>query len=968
MKYERSGPDLPVDCLGGDAEALERLRALRDDNNSNGAAPRAQESLPQQASESGYRRLFESSREGIMILDAWSGVVLDVNPSLLRLSGSSPWEILGRQVWNLESFKPIVADEEAFAELQRRDSVDLADRWLESRDGRRIDVEFVSNACVIDGQRLIQCNIRDITERKRAQAAERARFERAQLQLESIERISSSAALLEGDVERLAREITEEAARATGVERANVWLFNEDESELRCIDLYESSSGRHSAGMVLRQSEFANEFKALKDASFVVADDPLTDPRTAGYVDTYLVPLGITSMLDTVIEVADKHIGLLCLEHVGKPHAWQPDEIAFAGRLADKIPVAIASRIRKRGEEKIRALARFPDENPNPILRMSREGRVLYANPSSVALLELFQASAGEFANGPIVEHVRDRLASGETHTFETIHGGRIFSITIVPFPPEGHANIYGSDITDQKRAEAALLDSHALLTATERMAGVGGFDWDLKRDVLVWSKELYRIFGRDTDSHTPTIADIVASVPAQDRQRVESAIAASLSGESPLDLEHRIVRPDGTERAVHMQAEIQRDAAGKSLRMTGTVQDLTERKRAEETMLRAIGALKTLSNCNMALVHAGDEQSLLDEICRNIVVMAGYPLAWVALAEHDAEKTIRAVAYAGYINGFIERAGLTWDAGASPQGPVSAAILTRQPQLVQDAHNDPGYETWRESAIKFGYRSVLCLPLVFAGAAIGALCIYAADRDAFDDERIRLLSGLANELAFGIVTLRARAEHHRSAERLRSGMESTIEALAGTLELRDAYTAGHQRRVAELAAEIAREMGVTEDEVHGIHLAATVHDLGKIQVPAEILTKPTRLTNLEYEFVKTHAQAGYDLLKDIDFPWPIAQLVYQHHERLDGSGYPRGLRGEDTLRGAKILAVADTIEAMSSHRPYRAGLGIEASLAEITKNRDKLYDAAVVDACVKLFREKRFAFSTSAQGPMTVE
>jgi len=193
----------------------------------------------------------------------------------------------------------------------------------------------------------------------------------------------------------------------------------------------------------------------------------------------------------------------------------------------------------------------------------------------------------------------------------------------------------------------------------------------------------------------------------------------------------------------------------------------------------------------------------------------------------------------------------------------------------------------------------------------------------------------------------------------LQRGMESTIEALAGTLELRDAYTAGHQRRVAELAAEIARELGVSEGEVHGIHLAATVHDLGKIQVPAEILTKPTRLTNLEYEFVKTHAQAGYDLLKDIDFPWPIAQLVYQHHERIDGSGYPRGLRGEETLMGAKILAVADTIEAMSSHRPYRAGLGIEASLAEITKNRDKLYDAAVVDACVKLFREKRFAFST---------
>jgi HD-GYP domain-containing protein (c-di-GMP phosphodiesterase class II) len=124
------------------------------------------------------------------------------------------------------------------------------------------------------------------------------------------------------------------------------------------------------------------------------------------------------------------------------------------------------------------------------------------------------------------------------------------------------------------------------------------------------------------------------------------------------------------------------------------------------------------------------------------------------------------------------------------------------------------------------------------------------------------------------------------------------------------------------ISAAIGRELGLPEDEIHGIHLAATVHDLGKIQIPAEILAKPTRLTKLEFELIKTHPQAGYDLLKDIDFPWPIAQLVYQHHERLDGSGYPRGLRGGDTLIGARIMAVADTIEAMSSHRPYRPGFG----------------------------------------------
>ncbi len=202
------------------------------------------------------------------------------------------------------------------------------------------------------------------------------------------------------------------------------------------------------------------------------------------------------------------------------------------------------------------------------------------------------------------------------------------------------------------------------------------------------------------------------------------------------------------------------------------------------------------------------------------------------------------------------------------------------------------------------------------------------------------------------------RKRYEESAKRLARGMESTVEALAGTLELRDAYTAGHQRRVAELSAAIARDLALREDEVHAIHLAASVHDLGKIQVPAEILAKPSRLTNLEFEMIKTHAQAGYDLLKHIDFPWPIAELVYQHHERLDGSGYPRGLHTEKILPGAKIIAVADTVEAMYSHRPYRPGFGLEVALAEIFKNRDTLYDSIVVDACIKAFVERQFAFS----------
>ena len=231
--------------------------------------------------------------------------------------------------------------------------------------------------------------------------------------------------------------------------------------------------------------------------------------------------------------------------------------------------------------------------------------------------------------------------------------------------------------------------------------------------------------------------------------------------------------------------------------------------------------------------------------------------------------------------------------------------------------------------------------------------------RWVLDNNRVLRSDAGAPREVIGVWTdITDRKRYEESVERLTRGMESTVEALAGTLELRDAYTAGHQRRVAGLSGAIARELALSEDEVHAIHLAASVHDLGKIQVPAEILAKPSRLTNLEFEMIKTHAQAGYDLLKHIDFPWPIAELVYQHHERLDGSGYPRGLHAERILPGAKIIAVADTVEAMYSHRPYRPGFGLDVALAEIAKSRDTVYDAIVVDAGTRLLREGHFVFN----------
>ncbi|MDQ6960076.1 MAG: GAF domain-containing protein, partial [Mariprofundaceae bacterium] len=195
--------------------------------------------------------------------------------------------------------------------------------------------------------------------------------------------------------------------------------------------------------------------------------------------------------------------------------------------------------------------------------------------------------------------------------------------------------------------------------------------------------------------------------------------------------------------------------------------------------------------------------------------------------------------------------------------------------------------------------------------------------------------------------------------KKLKQGLEGTIHAVATAVGMRDPYTAGHQRRVADLACAIGREMGLEADRIEGIRMGGVIHDIGKIHLPAEILSKPARLTELEYGLIKEHPQIGYDILKDIDFPWPVADIAHQHHERLDGTGYPQGLNDGQICLEARIMAVADVTEAMSSHRPYRPGLGIDKALEEIRRGRGQQYDADAADACVKLFAEERFSFES---------
>jgi putative two-component system response regulator len=332
-------------------------------------------------------------------------------------------------------------------------------------------------------------------------------------------------------------------------------------------------------------------------------------------------------------------------------------------------------------------------------------------------------------------------------------------------------------------------------------------------------------------------------------------------------------------------------------------------------------------------------------------------------LAVDDTPASLKLLTDLLKADGYEVRAAINGELAlnAASQNPPELVLLDiRMPGM-------DGYEVCRHLKAQPATRDI---PVIFVSAAtesdekVQGFTVGAIDYVTKPYQRDELLARVHTHLELNrlrnhledLVEERT-AALKESERKLRTSLIDSITALASTVEMRDPYTAGHQRRVAQLAIAIAKEMHLPEEQIEGIQLAGVVHDVGKIRIPAEILSKPGRLTPLEFELIKQHSQSGYEILKSIDFPWPIAQIVLQHHERLDGSGYPQALKSDQILLEAKIIAVADVVESMTSHRPYRPGLGIDAALQEITLNKGKLYEPAIVESCIRLFREQAYAF-----------
>ncbi|AHE99686.1 PhnD/SsuA/transferrin family substrate-binding protein [Thioalkalivibrio paradoxus] len=539
------------------------------------------------------------------------------------------------------------------------------------------------------------------------------------------------------------------------------------------------------------------------------------------------------------------------------------------------------------------------------------------------------------------------------------------------------HAGTATGDAIHVLEDETALRRSRENLNEAQRIARLGSWVWDLRSDALHWSDEIYRIFGVEPQAFDATYANFLEYVHPEDRSRIERAVRQALAGEAPYDLDHRIVRAEGGECIVHERARVERNQAGEPVRMVGTVQDVTETRRVQRELERLNRTLRTLSLANQALVRSKDEEQLLQQVVAILADSGGYPLAWVGFAGPEPECRVEPRAWAGEGSPYLESIQVNWNAeDPRGQGPAGRALRSGEVVVFRDLERHPNFAPWREAAAQHGLRELAALPLVIEGRVAANLNVYAGSEDAFDARELALLGELASDLAYGLTALRARqareraeaeraaSETHRKAiaGRLERSLKATIQAIAVTIEKRDPYTAGHQERVATLADALAERLGMHEQQREGLRLAASIHDIGKIGVPAEILNRPGKLTPLEFQLLQEHPRVGYEIVAGVEFPWPVAEMILQHHERLDGSGYPQGLAGEQILREARILAVADVVEAMASHRPYRPALGIEHALEAIAAGRGSLFDPEVVDACLALCREQPFAFLLSAR------
>ncbi|HPC32959.1 MAG TPA: PAS domain S-box protein [Syntrophales bacterium] len=603
---------------------------------------------------------------------------------------------------------------------------------------------------------------------------------------------------------------------------------------------------------------------------------------------------------------------------------YRDDELGSLSRTIDTMAADLeagaevrreSQELLRRSEEKYRLVV----ENVEQAILVVQDGIIRFVNRAGALIIglepaELTGKAITEYIHpedrGPVLEKHRQRLQGAtlpSKYPFRILNRQgetRWLEISAVLINWEGKAASLNflTDITERRHAEMILRQNEERYRTILEEIEDGYQEVDLQGNFTFVNKSFCRIFGYEEEEILGKNFRVFAADEATADRVYEIYHAMFRSGNPIKRAEWDIRTKEGARRTVEFYASLLRDEEGHRVGFRGVVRDVTAYRLAEE-QYRAIA---DRSQTGFYILQEGR----------------------ILFANPHVPR------YSGY----------------SAEELLGAEIITFVHPDDREAVKRNATEMLKgQRTVPYEYR------IVDKSGRIRWLL-----------ETVTSISYRGKQAVLGNtveITDRKEAEEilNNTLARLHRATASIIEVIVMAVESRDPYTAGHQKRVARLAREIAVEMGLPAADCDGIFMAGAIHDLGKISIPAEILSMPRRLTDTEYDFIKTHAEKGYQILKDIEFEWPIAEIIHQHHERIDGSGYPRGCQGDEICLEARILAVADTVEAMGTHRPYRPSLGLEAALKEIELNRGSKYDVRVVEACLRLFREKNFRLEPTA-------
>lgn len=845
--------------------------------------------------------IFDGVRDSIALLDA-TGKVIRVNKKLLEIGEDAEGEVLGKEFTDLKMITP-ESMLEAHAALNKAlsgEEVSHFELQLQSKSDKKIHAEahlmLLKRSGKVVGSIVV---LRDITDRKQAELALRNSEERYRLVAENA---SDVIWIMNMDLRLSYVSPAVDRLRGYGVEETMSQTL-EDILTPASVDVVmkvfaEEKATEDKADKDLQRSRVIEMEVKRKDGSSV-----WTEVKASFLRDLTGKAVGILGVTRDIGEQKRARYSLEDIESRYRLLAENVTDIIWTMDVSMKLTYVSPSVTRLRGYSIEEALAAKAEDAMTPeSVKLARE-----------AIKGLLGKKNEDTRKG-------DRAAATVELEMRCKDGTTVWTETRMSLVNGMYGRTVGiigitRDISERKKAEKALLDSERRyrLLAENVSDVIWVTDLDLRPTYV--SPSIERVLGYNA---VDALASGMEKLLTQEssKQAAEGAAKAKSwikdnpsKAFKPGNMELEFVRKDGSSIWADTTVTVVCDAGGKPVEIMGVLHDVTSRKKSEKALSDSEGRFRSLIETTSDWVWEVNEKFIYTYVSSRIRDILGYePAEVIGKTPFD----LMPMREASRVTRVFESAL----AQKKPFAFVETACL----------HKDSHKVVLETSGVPF---------LDAAGNVCGFRGI---DRDVTERKR-------------------AEEEVQDSFRKLQRTVEGTIQAIALTVETRDPYTAGHQRRVTQLAYAISREMGLSNEQIQKVRTAGLLHDLGKIFIPTEILSKPGQLTDIEFAIIKSHPQAGYEILKNIEFPWPIADIVVQHHERLNGSGYPLGLKDEGIVIEARILAVADIVEAMSSHRPYRPALGLEKALKEISSNKGTLYDADAVDACLKVFSAGVFKF-----------